>query len=847
MSLNINGTQVPLKLDSGSDMNLISLSQWNKLKYQPPSEPPKMSLKAYGGIDIPVEGQAELTVTYKGKPYKTVFMVTPDNNRCILGVEDCERLNLVRRVYEINVDEKNLNSQNSTKPEDILSEYQDVFTGLGCLPGEHTIKVDKGVTPVIEACRKVPFALHDQLKEELNRMKSLGVITEVTEPTEWVSSMVIVHKKQGKLRICLDPRNLNLAVQIEHYKLPTREEVMSQFAGAKVFSKLDASSGFWQMKLDHASSMLTAFNTPFGRYCYLRLPFGISSAPEVYHRTIHQLFEHIRGVDTSMDDMIIFGKDTREHNERLKAVLQQCRDSGLKLNREKCEVGITELTFLGDRISVDGLKPDPNKVKAIMDLQKPTEKKELQRFLGMVNYLGRYIQDLSTKSAPLRQLLEKDSHWSWSHEQDKSWEELRNLISQRPVLQFYDTKKPIKVSTDASKHGLGAILLQQHEDAWMPVAYASRAMTTAETHYAQIEKEALAMCFGAERFHQYVYGRKFLAETDHKPLIPIFKKALNDCPPRIQRFRLRMQKYDMEVMYTPGREMYAADTLSRNFPSDQSPTSTTEADVQMYVDSILSTVQVSTDRFAQIRAESIIDPEMTALKAIILTGWPNEHSQCPRNLDDFWNYRDELSCIDGVVFKGNRIVVPKGMRKLMLQKIHAGHLGQEKCKQRAREVLFWPRMNHDVDVMVNLPLKKDLLQSSTPDPDQVIKHKLVSKEEQKYYFDQKASPLPLPQLEPGSSVRVYRDTSNDWKTKGKIVQKVAPRSYLVQTEGGGRLRRNRRDLLLTPHDNTPRITNNQPATTTTTTCLTTPEAQQSGTTTRSGRVINKPSRLIETK
>ncbi|XP_046375452.1 uncharacterized protein LOC124148415 [Haliotis rufescens] len=235
----------------------------------------------------------------------------------------------------------------------------------------------------------------------------------------------------------------------------------------------------------------------------------------------------------------------------------------------------------------------------------------------------------------------------------------------------------------------------------MPVAYASRAMTTAETHYAQIEKEALAMCFGAERFHQYVYGRKFLAETDHKPLIPIFKKALNDCPPRIQRFRLRMQKYDMEVMYTPCREMYAADTLSRNFPSDQSPTSTTEADVQMYVDSILSTVQVSTDRFAQIRAESNIDPEMTALKAIILTGWPNEHSQCPRNLDDFWNYRDELSCIDGVVFKGNRIVVPKGMRKLMLQKIHAGHLGQEKCKQRAREVLFWPRMNHDVDVMVS--------------------------------------------------------------------------------------------------------------------------------------------------
>ncbi|XP_048239746.1 uncharacterized protein K02A2.6-like [Haliotis rufescens] len=308
MNLDINGTQVTLKLDSGADMNVMGYSQWSKLQYQPPLEPAKVNLKAYGGTNVPVKGQAEVTITYKGKPYKTVFAVTPDNHRSSLGVQDCERLNLIRRVYEINVDQV-IKSESSFSSSDILSEYGDVFTGLGCLPGEHTITVDNNVKPVIEACRKVPFALHEQLKEELDRMISLGVITVVTEPTEWVSSMVIVHKKHGKLRICLDPRNLNRAIQREHYKLPTREEVLSQFSGAQVFSKLDASSVFWQMKLDHKSSLLTTFNTPFGRYRYLRLPFGISSAPEVCHHTIHQLFEHIQGTDTSMDDMIIWGND----------------------------------------------------------------------------------------------------------------------------------------------------------------------------------------------------------------------------------------------------------------------------------------------------------------------------------------------------------------------------------------------------------------------------------------------------------------------------------------------------------------------------------------------------------
>lgn len=187
----------------------------------------------------------------------------------------------------------------------LKEEYSHVLEGLGCLPGKHTIIVDQNVKPVAHAARKIPFALRDRLKTELDRMEKQSVITKVHEPTDWVNSIVIVKKKNDSIRVCLDPRDLNMTIKRQHYKLPTREEIMAKFADAKHFSKVDASQGFWQLQLDDPSSRLCTFNTPFGRYRYLRLPFGISSAPEVYHKTIHELFENVPNVDTSMDDIII--------------------------------------------------------------------------------------------------------------------------------------------------------------------------------------------------------------------------------------------------------------------------------------------------------------------------------------------------------------------------------------------------------------------------------------------------------------------------------------------------------------------------------------------------------------
>jgi hypothetical protein len=611
----------------------------------------------------------------------------------------------------------------------ILSEYPDLFQGFGCLPGEVKIQLKNDAEPVIEACRKVPFKMEEPVKQELQRMQKAGIIEPVEEPTEWVNAMHVVYKPNGQLRVCLDPRNLNKAIRREHFKLPTREEIMSKFAGATVFSKLDATKGFWQLKLTEEASKLCTFITPVGRFSYRRLPFGISSAPEIYHRTIYNLFAHLEGVDTSMDDIIISGHDRQEHDKRLKQVLDICRKFGLKLNKDKCQVGVNELTFLGDTLSDKGVQPDKRKVDAIVSFPSPENREEVQRFLGMINYLARFLPDLSTRTYHLRLLLKKEVAFNWGSEHQKEFAELKTVVSSAPILQFYDPNLPIKMAADSSKVGLGALLQQKHGSEWKPVAYASRTCTDAESRYAPIERETLAIEFAAGRFHQYIYGQTIETETDHKPLVAIFSKSLNECPSRIQRMRLKLQKYDLVLKYLPGNKMFTADTLSRgpvdsDMPDQEqgqlleindvrlvvnalalkpvtcSEDHTWEEEVEAHKDGLLSVLPVTDRKKELLRVETKKDVVPQTLQETILNGWPDAKQDCPIALEPYWNFRDEMSCMDGLILKATRIVVPTVLRMEMLEKIHVGHLGREKCKRRARNAIFWPGLNKDIDNMI---------------------------------------------------------------------------------------------------------------------------------------------------
>ena len=232
------------------------------------------------------------------------------------------------------------------------------------------------------------------------------------------------------------------------------------------------------------------------------------------------IFKDMDGIEVIVDDVLIWGENRQQHDERLRKALERARQTNLKLNKEKSQIGLEEISYIGHTLSKEGLKPDPKKTRAINEMKEPKSVEELQRFLGMVTYVAKFMPKYSQVSAPLRQLLEKDVAWHWTETQQESFNTLKRLITQAPVLRYFDVHKPVKISVDASSQGLGAVLLQDEQ----PVAYASRTLTRSQVNYAQIEKEMLAIVFGCTRFHDYVYGLKEVqVETDHKPLETILK------------------------------------------------------------------------------------------------------------------------------------------------------------------------------------------------------------------------------------------------------------------------------------------------------------------------------------
>ena len=431
-----------------------------------------------------------------------------------------------------------VNTIDSVKQQ-IVDQHPELFQGLGTIEGEYNIVLKPDAKPYALATpRRIPIPLKSSVEQELKRMQDLGVIRKVEEPTEWCAGMVVVPKGNGKVRICVDLTKLNQNVCRERHILPSVEQTLAQLQGARVFSKLDANSGFWQIKLSQKSALLTTFITPVGRFCFNRLPFGITSAPEFYQKKMSHMLSGLQGVACMMDDVLVFGQTKAEHDQRLKAVLERIKQAGATLNVDKCDFSIDKVKFLGHVIDHMGIHPDPDKVCAIQQLKAPTNVTELRRFLGIVTYLGKFTSNLSKKVKPLRDLLSTKNQWVWGNTQQSAFLQIKQELSNCPVLALYDPSRDTMVSADASSYGLGAVLTQRQEDQqWKPVAYASRALSPTEERYAQIEKEALGITWACERFREYLVGMLFRVETDHKPLVSLLgEKNLEELSPRLQRF-----------------------------------------------------------------------------------------------------------------------------------------------------------------------------------------------------------------------------------------------------------------------------------------------------------------------
>ena len=352
---------------------------------------------------------------------------------------------------------------------------------------------------------------------------------------------------------------------------------------------------------------------------------------------------------------------------------------------------------MGHKLTENGISPDEKKISAIKTMSIPKDKSEVQRFLGMVNYIGRFIPNLANLNSPLRTLLKKDVPFMWDENHTCSFNELKKILTSEPVLQFFDVNKHTVISVDSSKDGLGAVLLQNN----LPCAYASKALSNSQINWAQIEKELAAVLFGCEKFSQYVYGSKFTVETDHKPLIFILKKPLASCPPRLQKMLLALQKFNFNLVYKPGKDLFIADTLSRTAEKNSSSN-----DFHFDMDSQICVVDLSIDfteeKLKEYQEATSCDVTLKRLLDYLKNGWPKSIKKVPSDVRHYFKFRYEIVQFNGLLYKGNKLIVPRDKRKEIISKIHYSHLGIVKCKNRAAESFYWPGMStHIEDVVSN--------------------------------------------------------------------------------------------------------------------------------------------------
>ncbi|UYV66964.1 K02A2.6-like [Cordylochernes scorpioides] len=726
--IKVNDQPIKFKIDTGAEVSVM---------------PEEIYIQHFGYLKTEKADKNIFAVSKKIEKCEESIYIVKGVARPLLSCRASEILGLVRRI--------NIVEYHAPTKLDPMLKFPKLFTGLGKIYIPYEIKLKDGAKPYsIYTPRRVPIPLMKELQLELERMTSNGVIEKVEGSSEWCSPMVLVAKPSGKLRICVDLSILNQNILREIHPIPVVEHTLAQLKGAKLFTKLDANSGFWQIPLSSESSALTTFITPFGRFRFKRLPFGISSAPEIFQKIMGQILEGLGGTLCHMDDILVYGSCQEEHDKRLKTVLTRLSKSGLTLNKDKCKFAVTNIKFLGHQIDPNGIQVDPKRKRAILEFPKPRSVKELKQILGMVNFSARFVPNLAEISHPLNKLLSKKEEWIWEDDIDRAFDQIKKSLTSAQGLALYDPSLPITVSADASSFGLGAVIWQTKDGLRQVIAYVSRTLSETEKRYAQIEKEALAITWACEKFKQYIQGLRravnsrrhqavfekcarsprcarrpagqppllaefpasqasvarwhplisvITLETDHKPLVPIFtSKNINDLTPRIQRLRLRIKRYSYKIVHTPGKNLIVADALSRS-PWMKIGTQELEEELCAYVQQVVSFMPISDVRVKEIKESQDKDQVIQNIIKYTQEGWP-ERTNVSMSESQYWPAKDDFSVENGILLKGSIYVIPENIRKGLLQRIHEGHLGIVKCRERAKGSVWWPRITSEIEEMV---------------------------------------------------------------------------------------------------------------------------------------------------
>ncbi|UYV60625.1 hypothetical protein LAZ67_1001700, partial [Cordylochernes scorpioides] len=539
---------------------------------------------------------------------------------------------------------------------------------------KHRIETENA-KPIKHKPYRVSPKERDIIKEQIQDMLQEGVIRASSSP--WAFPVILVRKRDGNWRFCVDYRKLNSITVKDVYPIPRIDDVMDTLQGSRYFTAIDLRSGYWQVEIEEQDKKKTAFTTSHGLYEFNVMPFGLCNAPATFERIMDNVLKNIKWKFCLcyLDDVVIYSPDFTTHLGRIEAVLKCFRESNLRLNGKKCRFGFEEIEILGHVTSKHGIKPADHNVKAIRDFPRPSKTKEIQSFIGLCSYYRKFIKNFSRIADPLFKLTRKDSPFIWSESQEEAFITLKSLLTNPPILSHFDPEAPTQIHTDASNIGLGATLVQTINGQEKVISYISRSLSKPERNYSTTEKECLALVWSMSKLRPYLYGRRFKVMTDHHALC--WLRNLRDPTGRLVRWALKIQEYDFEIIYKSGKKHLDADGLSRGpLP---------EADFDDNYDSLFfNPVIEDSDEYIENIKRCLGDTE--GKRSIVE------------------NFKEENGCL----YKRNPrpegrawlLVVPRVRRRDILKEYHnhmiCGHLGVTRTMNRLKDKYFWPSMLKDV-------------------------------------------------------------------------------------------------------------------------------------------------------
>ena len=601
----------------------------------------------------------------------------------------------------------------------LLLEFADVFAVNAADFGRTDIarhEIDTGdARPIRQPPRRTPPHFRQEAQEMLKKMLDSDVIKKSNSP--WASPVVLIRKKNGSLRYCVDYRKLNAVTRKDAYPLPRIDDTLDTLGNAKWFSTLDLISGYWQVELSKEAQEKTAFSTPEGLFEFKVLPFGLSNAPATFQRLMDLVLSGLQwsACLVYMDDIIVYGNTFSAHLHNLAAVFARLRQAGLKLQSQKCFLLQKEVSYLGHVVSERGVSPDPLKTEKVASWPIPKSAQEVQQFLGLAGYYRRFIKHFAAIARPLHRLTEKNHKFSWTKECQESFEKLRCLLTTSPTLAFPDFSHPFVLDTDASDFGLGGVLSQSINGEERPIAYASRALSKPERNYCTTRKELLAMVSMIKHFRPYLLGREFLLRTDHNCLI--WLQRFKEPEGQLAHWLEVLQEYTFEVVHRRGTLHDNADALSRHPCVQCGRSNHDEGPAPIAGDSrehlVASSAQFIPSHDWQKAQAS--DPSIAPILRAKLAGKKpvgdavQRLSRESRQLLEMW---EQLRVEDRVLLREFRnptsslirkqIIVPKSVRDSILSELHSGvsgcHLGEKKTLARLKQRYYWPGHWKDVHI-----------------------------------------------------------------------------------------------------------------------------------------------------